>query len=173
MGRITLLTGGVRSGKSSLAERLASERELATYIATAEAGDGEMAERIDRHRGGRPNHWRTIESPFDLPGAVRSAVFKEDEAVIIDCLTLYVSNLLGRGREAAGIVREADELVDACRKGGGRFIVVTNEVGGGIVPDDELARVYEDILGRVNQAVAAAADEVYLLVAGIPVKVKG
>jgi adenosyl cobinamide kinase/adenosyl cobinamide phosphate guanylyltransferase len=151
---LTLLIGGARSGKSSLALRLA-EGEV-VFIATAEAGDAEMAERIDAHRAERPSSWQTVEAPIDLAGALRDA--PPDACVIVDCLTLWVANTMDEesAREAAALA--------ALRPG--RTIAVTNEVGLGIVPANDLARAYRDLLGRVNAIWAEAADRVLLVVAG-------
>jgi adenosylcobinamide kinase / adenosylcobinamide-phosphate guanylyltransferase len=151
---LTLLIGGARSGKSSLALRLA-EGEV-VFIATAEAGDAEMAERIDAHRAERPPSWQTVEAPIDLAAALRDA--PPDACVIVDCLTLWVANTMDEqpAREAAALAAGRP----------GRTIVVTNEVGLGIVPDNELARTYRDLLGRVNAIWADAADRVLLVVAG-------
>jgi adenosyl cobinamide kinase/adenosyl cobinamide phosphate guanylyltransferase len=151
---LTLLIGGARSGKSSLALRLA-EGEV-VFIAPAEAGDAELAERIDAHRAERPESWQTVEAPIDLAGALRDA--PPDACVIVDCLTLWVSNTMDeeRAREAASLAASRP----------GRTIAVTNEVGLGIVPANELARSYRDLLGRVNAIWADAADRVLLVVAG-------
>jgi adenosylcobinamide kinase / adenosylcobinamide-phosphate guanylyltransferase len=151
---LTLLIGGARSGKSSLALRLA-EGEV-VFIATGEAGDAEMAERIDAHRAERPPSWRTVEAPIDLTGALRDA--PPDACVIVDCLTLWVANTMDEAR-----AREAAALAVARP---GQTIAVTNEVGLGIVPANELARSYRDLLGRVNTIWAEAADRVLLVVAG-------
>ena len=190
-----LVTGGARSGKSSLAERLARERGgPVTYIATAEAGDGEMRERIARHRERRPESWRTVEAPENLPDAVAEALGAGCDCggagaggeagaggaglVLIDCLTVYISNLLvsqgiaSSDRAGSAIDREVDRLVEICAGGNGRVIMVSNEVGMGIVPDNRLARVFRDAAGRANQKLAEAAEEVYLCVSGIPLKVK-
>lgn len=172
------VTGGARSGKSSLAEKIALERaETVTYIATAEAKDGEMRERIAEHRERRPEGWRTVEAPQMLTEAVEDALAGEG-IVLIDCLTVYISNLLMNQGIASGerakraVDREMDQLVDVCRGGNGRVILVSNEVGMGIVPDNMLARTFRDVAGRANQKAAAAAAEVYLCVSGIPMKVK-
>ncbi len=176
------VTGGARSGKSGLAETLARERADAsaaavTYIATAEPKDGEMRERIAEHRERRPSGWRTIEAPDDLPGAVEAAL-AGDGIVLVDCLTVYISNLLMSQGIASGsrvkraVDREMDELVEVCRGGDGRVVMVSNEVGMGIVPDNMLARTFRDVAGRANQKLAAAASEVYLCVSGIPMRVK-
>ena len=172
------VTGGARSGKSSLAEKMALERaETVTYIATAEAKDGEMRERIAEHRKRRPRGWRTVEAPQKLTEAVEDALAGEG-VVLIDCLTVYISNLLMNQGIASGerakraVDREMDQLVDVCRGGYGRVILVGNEVGMGIVPDNMLARTFRDVAGRANQKMAAAAAEVYLCVSGFPIKVK-
>jgi len=151
---LTLLIGGARSGKSSLALRLA-EGEV-VFIATAEALDDDMRTRIEAHRAERPESWRTVEEPRNLAGALRAA--PPEACVVIDCLTLWVANTMDEelAREAAAIA--------AARQGD--TIVVTNEVGMGIVPENELARSYRDLLGRVNAIWADAADRVLLVVAG-------
>jgi adenosyl cobinamide kinase/adenosyl cobinamide phosphate guanylyltransferase len=133
-----------------------------TFVATAEAGDAEMALRIERHRADRPHGWTTIEAPIDLLTTVASVA--ETDYLIVDCLTLWVSNLLGAGRSAEEIVAEAGLVAAAL--GGRRCVVVSNEVGLGIVPANELARLYRDILGTVNGTFAAAASRVLLIVAG-------
>lgn len=188
------ITGGARSGKSSLAERLALERGgEVTYIATAEAGDAEMRERIRRHRSSRPAAWRTVETIGGLPGAVEGAL-ETGGTVLVDCLTVYLSNLLvgpmaneerreeprrvsadetGRMESLRkNIGEQVNRLVEVCRSGNGRVILVSNEVGMGIVPDNALGRVFRDVSGWANQKLAEAADEVYLCVSGIPLKVK-
>jgi adenosylcobinamide kinase/adenosylcobinamide-phosphate guanylyltransferase len=182
---IILVLGGARAGKSAFAERLAAERAggaedgAVTFIATAEALDEEMRERIERHRAERPAGWITLEAPRDLARAVREVAGAA--TVVVDCLTLWVSNVLlelaERGERLRGgesIVGERmEEVVRLMGQGSARWIVVSNEVGLGLVPETELGRVYRDALGRANQIVAAAAQRVYLLVAGVPVVVKG
>jgi len=146
MGYVLLL-GGARSGKSSLAYRLAAESGLGvTCIVTATADDAEMAERIQRHRDERPAGWTTVEEPLEMPGAIRGV--GRDRFVVVDCLTLWVSNLLGAGRAPEDIVSVANDVVQELALG--RAAVVSNEVGLGIVPANELARTYRDVLGRVN-----------------------
>lgn len=158
-----LLLGGARSGKSSTAVRLASDSGTAvTFIATATAGDDEMAERIARHREARPASWRTVEAPLDVLGAVQAAT--AGNFLIIDCLTLWVSNLLAQGATPTQIDAAADGVVEALE--GRRCVVVTNEVGMGIVPVNELARLFRDVLGSVNARFAAAAERALLMVAG-------
>ena len=182
------VTGGARSGKSGLAEKLARGKAagidatigvsgLVTYIATAEPKDVEMRERITEHRQRRPADWNTIEAPVNLPGAVEDAL-GGGGIVLVDCLTVYISNLLINQGIASGdrvkrtVDWEMDQLVEVCAAGNGRVILVSNEVGMGIVPDNLLARTFRDVAGRANQKLAAAADEVYLCVSGIPMKVK-
>jgi adenosyl cobinamide kinase/adenosyl cobinamide phosphate guanylyltransferase len=159
----TLVLGGARSGKSDLAYRLARDSgRTVTVIATATAGDAEMTERIARHRAARPRDWSTVEEPVELSRAVLSAAV--DSFVVLDCLTLWVSNLLGEGGTEAATtalaIALADELVH--RHG----VVVSNEVGLGIVPANELARSFRDALGRVNAAFAERAERSVLMVAG-------
>lgn len=173
-----LVTGGARAGKSGWAEaeavRLAGDD--VTFIATAEPRDDEMAARIAAHRAARPDGWTTIEAPLLVSEAVRRA---RTPVVIVDCLTLWASNLmLGDGdRSGAAPVVErveerAEELVAALSRHTGTVIVVTNEVGLGLVPDNAVARAYRDLLGRVNVRVARDADRVVLLVAGIAVAIR-
>ena len=156
---LVVLLGGARSGKSRLAlERAAEAGGPVTFIATGEAGDDEMTARIEQHKRERPRAWRTIEEPLEVASAL--ATVPADESVIVDCLSLWVANALGVQRELD------DGALAAAVARPGLTIAVTNEVGMGIVPDNALARVYRDELGRVNAAWAAAADEAYLVVAG-------
>lgn len=162
MGYVLLL-GGARSGKSSLACRLAAESGLdVTCIATATAEDAEMAARIARHREDRPAAWTTVEEPLDLVSAVRGA--SRDHFLVVDCLTLWVSNLLGAGRTPPEIAVLASDVARelASRRG----VVVTNEVGLGIVPATELGRTFRDVLGVVNATFAEGAERSLLMVAG-------
>src|SRR5690348_895893 len=152
---LTVLLGGARSGKSALAVRLAAATGApVVFVATAEARDDEMAQRIERHRAERPPAWTTVEEPLELHHAVESA--PEEACVVVDCLSLWVANLLEHEREP-------DLRVPARA---GPTIAVSNEVGLGIVPANALARVYRDELGRVNATWAAAADEAYFVIAG-------
>jgi adenosylcobinamide kinase/adenosylcobinamide-phosphate guanylyltransferase len=168
--KVTLVLGGARSGKSAYAEHLANGAGSgAVYLATAEAGDGEMAERIARHRQRRGPRWRTIEEPLDLVGALQRAV-QPEQPVVVDCLTLWLSNLLAAGRDIAA---ETARLKDAFASLTGPVILVANEVGLGIVPPTPLGRVFRDDAGRLNQAIAQAADRVVFVVAGLPLTVKG
>jgi adenosylcobinamide kinase / adenosylcobinamide-phosphate guanylyltransferase len=162
---MTLLLGGARSGKSALAERLAARWDgPVTVVATAQARDAEMAERIRRHRARRPAGWRTIEEPLDLEAALAKA--PADAQVLLDCLTLWVSNLLERGLTDEQVGRQARSAAAAAATRPAPTVVVSNEVGSGIVPADPLSRRYRDLLGQVNAVWAAAADQALLLVAG-------
>lgn len=159
---LVLLLGGARSGKSDLAVRLAAAQPRpVTLIATAEAGDADMATRIARHRAERPAEWRTVETPIELAAAIAAA--PPGACLVVDDLTLWVANLLGAGDLEA---RTAAAIAAAAARRAELTIVVSNEVGMGIVPDNGLARSYRDELGRVNAAWAVAADRSYLLVAG-------
>jgi adenosylcobinamide kinase / adenosylcobinamide-phosphate guanylyltransferase len=162
---LTLLLGGARSGKSALAERLAAHFDgPVAVVVTAQARDAEMAERIRRHQAGRPAGWRTVEEPLDLEAAI--ARTPGDALVLLDCLTLWVSNLMEQGLTDEQVVRRARSAAAAAAARAGPTVVVSNEVGAGIVPADALARRYRDLLGQVNAAWAAAADQALLLVAG-------
>ncbi len=158
---LVVLVGGARSGKSQLAlEHAQGARAPVVFIATGEPGDEEMAERIERHKAERSAGWKTIEEPVDLVGALESV--PDGVTAIVDCLSLWVANLIDTdGVEERG---EAAARIAAARTG--LTVAVTNEVGLGIVPDNEVARRYRDVLGRVNAAWAAAADEAYFVVAG-------
>ena len=173
--RLTLVLGGVRAGKSSYAQRLAAGGERVLFLATAEAGDQEMQNRIEAHRESRPAGWDTLEEPIDLVGALRPPLHRYD-MVLLDCLTLWVSNLLLRVPDPRStrkdILSETRRLLDLYRSGNASWIVVSNEVGLGVVPATELGRVYADELGRVNQTVAAEVDEVYFMAAGLPMRMK-
>lgn len=175
--RVTLITGGARGGKS----RYAQERALAlggsavTFIATASAGDDEMARRIEEHRAARPAGWMTIEAPRDAGRAVLAA---QTDVVVLDCLNMLAANAIS-GRAAgsevdalAAIGAETDGLLDAAASRDGALLVVTNEVGFGVHPPTRLGRWFRDGLGAANQRVAAIADEVVLMVAGVPLHVK-
>lgn len=170
---ITLVLGGARSGKSRWAEERAAEFSRVTYLATAQAGDTEMREKIARHRRDRPSPWRTVEVPIELPEKIRSES-EDADVLLIDCFTLYVANVMGTGRNAEAHNRSRiRELLDAIRSSVTSIIAVSNEVGSGIVPAFRSGRVYRDMLGHLNQEVAAVADSVVLMVAGLPVAVKG
>lgn len=173
MGRLVFVTGGVRSGKSRFAQSLAEAHsgEL-LYVATAEIRDAEMGERIARHRAARGPRWRTLEEPLALADRL-PAVAAGAGAVLVDCLTLWLSNLLLlRGEDPARVMAEVERLAAALPEVSSTVILVTNEVGSGIVPENRLARIFRDLAGEANQRLAAAADEAWLVVAGLPVKLK-
>jgi adenosylcobinamide kinase / adenosylcobinamide-phosphate guanylyltransferase len=177
MGEMVLVLGGVRSGKSGLAKRLAAEREPVTYVATAtvDPNDAEMVERVARHRAERPRGWLAVEIPRDLAGALPALVAREG-SVVIDCATLWISNLLlglggGPACDEGAILAAVDRTVEACR-GRARVIWVSNEVGSGGVAANALARQFTDLQGLVNQRLAAAAQTVHLCVAGLALRLK-
>jgi adenosylcobinamide kinase/adenosylcobinamide-phosphate guanylyltransferase len=175
---LTFVLGGARSGKSAYAETWgAAQPGRVLFVATAQAFDDEMRERIAVHRAARPPHWTTLEAPLDAGAAIRVA--GEYDAVIVDCMTLLASNALlalpdncTQDEANAAVMREADGLLLACATSGAAWLVVSNEVGMGIVPPTRLGRFYRDALGRANQRLAAAADEVSLFVAGLPWRLK-
>ncbi len=164
---IVLVGGGSRSGKSRYALELAKQRgRRPAFIATAQALDGEMSDRIRQHRDERGEAFVTIEEPFELARAIERAAGSCD-AIVVDCLTLWVSNLMLSEREIP-----ADELIAAARAVPATVIFVSSEVGCGIVPENALARRFRDLAGGLNQRVAAAADKVYWMAFGIPLEVK-
>ena len=176
---LILITGGARSGKSGFAERLAAQGNHVLFVATAEALDDDMVRRIAAHRGSRPAEWDTLEEPRSLPEAIRRKAAGANSAydtVIVDCLTIWVSNLLllheGNADAEARIVDAAKKLLDVRQSSDARWIVVTNEVGLGVVPSSSLGRTYRDALGRVNSLVASRADKVYLMAAGLALDLK-
>ncbi len=165
--RIRLVLGGARSGKSRHAQALAETCAAPwRFVATAQAFDAEMAERIAHHRADRSAAWATIEAPLALPETIAAV---EDGVLLVDCLTLWTSNLL---LADADIDAATDALVAALTTSRARIVLVSNEVGWGIVPDNALARRFRDVAGRVNQRVAATADRVDLVVAGLPMSLK-
>ncbi len=165
---LTLLIGGARSGKSALAVRLASSGSSPiTLVATAEALDDEMAARIASHRSERPSTWATVEEPLDLGSALSSTT--DEGTVVIDCLTLWVANLLGAGRTDAEVLASAGTVAVLAGERPGKVVVVSNDVGSGIVPVDALSRRYRDLLGRVNSVFAEQAADAFLVVAGLVV----
>ncbi|QDB99911.1 bifunctional adenosylcobinamide kinase/adenosylcobinamide-phosphate guanylyltransferase [Mesorhizobium sp. 8] len=167
-GSLTFLLGGARSGKSAYAERLATALPAPwTYIATAEAYDEEMRERIARHRARRGEGWQTLDAPLDLAGALDS--LPAGRPVLVDCLTLWLTNHMLAEHD---VEAECARLGVVLSRPRGPWFVVSNEVGLGIVPDNALARRFRDAAGRLNQQVAAQADTVLMMVAGLPLKVK-
>ncbi len=173
MSQLILITGGARSGKSSYALKLArSQKRKVVYIATAAPLDSEMKRRIRLHRKARRKDWLTIEEPLDILKAAKK-ISRDKVVIILDCLTLLISNLMLGGFKDAAIYKRIKSIATALKKSAELSIVVTNEVGSGIVPDNELGRRFRDLQGKGNQIVSEAADRVYLLVSGIPVKIKG
>ena len=167
--RRVLVLGGARSGKSRIAQEWAETASgTRVFIATAQALDDEMRERIARHRSERDSSWRTEEAPLALADAIRANA-RPGQAVLVDCLTLWLSNVMLDGRDAKV---EADALVDAVRKAEGPVLLVSNEVGQGIVPATALGRSFRDEQGRLNQRIAEACDAVVFVAAGCPVLLK-
>ncbi|NLY20308.1 MAG: bifunctional adenosylcobinamide kinase/adenosylcobinamide-phosphate guanylyltransferase [Tissierellia bacterium] len=177
---ITLVTGGARSGKSNFAESLLENRDDVVYIATSIVADKEMEERVKHHKDNRPSIWRTFEGYTDLDSAVGS-----EEYYLLECLTVMTSNIMyDYSKDYERIpdeiqkqiedvtVSEIKKLLDRIKSEGKQLIIVTNEVGSSIVPLDHISRVYRDVVGRVNQRVAALSDSAYLVVCGLEVKLK-
>ncbi|SHJ90346.1 adenosylcobinamide kinase /adenosylcobinamide-phosphate guanylyltransferase [Tepidibacter formicigenes DSM 15518] len=181
-----MVTGGARSGKSSFSEKLCKDKKgKVAYIATSIAFDEGMKDRIKKHRQSRPKNWTTYEIYKDIYKEI-SEISKVNDVVLLDCVTLLVNNLMFEfninwdscSREEIDnienyIQNQIDKLIDEIRKTNIYFVFVTNELGMGIVPENRLSRIYRDIAGRVNQKIASLSDEVYLVVSGIPMKIKG
>lgn len=183
-GKIILVTGGARSGKSTFAEKIAlKENSGAAYIATAQVLDDEMRFRVDLHQKRRPANWETFEAPFAADKAIEQAS-KEYNTILFDCLTIYLSNIICSMSQTElldeklvndRVLSAVDSLIKAAikvRTDGKKIIFVTNEVGAGIVPENHLARLYRDVSGLANQRIAAVADNVVAVVAGIAVDIK-
>ncbi|MCA2000513.1 MAG: bifunctional adenosylcobinamide kinase/adenosylcobinamide-phosphate guanylyltransferase [Chloroflexi bacterium] len=179
MGKITLLLGGARSGKSSYAQRLAEESgKTVTYLATAQALDDEMSLRIQKHQSERPAHWQTLEIPLDVAAHVGKI---QSELVILDCMTLLVTNLMmqfvsddlvDEAPFAEAVYKGTADLLAAIRAGRPDWLIISNEIGLGLVPPYQMGRVYRDLLGWANQRLAREADKVVFLAAGIPITIK-
>ncbi|WP_350342825.1 bifunctional adenosylcobinamide kinase/adenosylcobinamide-phosphate guanylyltransferase [Proteinivorax tanatarense] len=182
--KITMVTGGARSGKSSFSEQLAKEfGEKILYLATSIAFDEEMKKRIKEHKKNRPSYWKTHEGYKDLHKALKKDTY---DGVLLDCITVMISNLLLYNSDfnedsieievlddiEDQIVKQVNFLIDTAIEVNTNLILVTNEVGSGIVPEHKLGRVFRDMAGRINQIIAKRADEVYLVVSSIPVKIK-
>jgi len=179
----TLIIGGARSGKSHFAQQLALKSAGGVlFVATAEAGDEEMRQRIEAHRKARPSTWATLEATAHIGHQITRSIGRA-QTVIIDCITLLISNIIlqherriNREIDTAAIEKvitaEIDELVKCIKRFDAHFIIVTNDVGLGLVPADKASRLYRDWLGKANQMLAEHTDEVYLMVAGIPVTIK-
>jgi adenosylcobinamide kinase/adenosylcobinamide-phosphate guanylyltransferase len=167
-----LILGGARSGKSALAERLARESSMAvTYIATATAGDGEMSARIAHHRARRPAEWRVVEEPLRLAEVIKAHA-APDRCLIVDCLTLWLNNLLAAENESL-LRDECADLLESLPTLPGRILLVSNEVGMGIVPLGELSRRFCDEAGRLHQYLAQICERVVFVAAGLPLVLKG
>jgi len=170
--RVYFITGGARSGKSAFAETLANDNAgKRAYIATAQALDAEMAAKIEKHRQNRGTAWDTFEEPLAVSELLRKLSNTYD-FVLLDCITLWLSNVMAHSDGDDAVISRTNELVGAIKDFGGTCIVVSNEVGLGIVPDNLLARRFRDFAGMLNQKIAQAADDVYFTAAGIPVKIK-
>lgn len=166
-----LILGGARSGKSALAERIAGDSACeVVYVATAQAGDGEMAARIAHHRERRPLHWLSVEEPLALANVLRDHA-RDDRCMLVDCLTLWLSNLLGDA-DATRFTRERDALLDALPTLPGEILLVSNEVGLGVVPMGELSRRFVDEAGRLHQQIAQRCERVLFVAAGLPITLK-
>jgi adenosylcobinamide kinase/adenosylcobinamide-phosphate guanylyltransferase len=166
---VTLVLGGARSGKSRYAEGLVDRHPgRRTYLATAEILDDEMAARVKAHRDRRDSDWKTVEAPLNLADALKAET-EQGAAVLVDCLTLWLGNLLGAARDAE---QEIDGLITAVGQFGGPVVFVSNEVGLGIVPDNALARRFRDLAGILHQRLAEKADHVVFVAAGLPLKMK-
>ena len=181
MGRLILITGGARSGKSRFAQKLAvTLSKNVMFVATAEALDADMEKRIAEHKRLRPEGWQTLEKTDGLGKSILENKGKS-KVFLIDCITLLISNIFSKGCSDDQIdaeliekliAKELKDLISCIKKTDGIFIAVTNEVGFGIVPENRQARLYRDMLGNANQSLADFADEVYLLVAGLPLALK-
>ncbi len=177
---ITLILGGARSGKSSYAQKLAEDSgKSVTFLATAQAFDEEMSARIQKHRAERPADWKTLEIPLGIASHVKQI---KSEVVLLDCVTLLVSNLMmqfvkddlvDEAPFMQSVQTEMDRLLSAIRASDQHWIIVSNEVGLGLVPPYQMGRVYRDAIGGANQGLAREADSVFFMVAGIPMVVKG
>ncbi len=170
---VTLVLGGVRSGKSRYAQQLAERVGRVVFVATAKPSDEEMLRKIERHREDRPKHWVTIEEPLDLPQVLAQHEGGCD-AIVVDCLTLFAANLLeAEGDDRDTIDLRVERLCEALRSVGCPVVLVSNEVGSGVVPAYASGVRYRDLLGEINQSVARIADDVVLMVAGLPLALKG
>jgi adenosylcobinamide kinase/adenosylcobinamide-phosphate guanylyltransferase len=169
--RVVLVLGGVRSGKSRYAQELCLRGDRVTFVATAgRSDDAEMTRKIDRHRAERPEHWTTVEEKLALGDVLRRS---EDSVVLIDCLTLFAANLMeAHSDKEAALQAEIDDLCATLAGMDGMVVLVSNEVGSGVVPAYASGRRFRDLVGEINQRVAAVADEVYLMIAGLPLMLK-
>jgi adenosylcobinamide kinase/adenosylcobinamide-phosphate guanylyltransferase len=172
-GSVTLVLGGARSGKSRYAQQLAEQSRHVVFVATAKVSDEEMRAKIARHREDRPTEWLTVEEPLELPRVLAEHEVDSD-VIVVDCLTVYAANLMeAEGDDSDALECRVQMLCDALREVNCRVIVVSNEVGSGVHPVSPLGRRYRDLLGEINQNVARVADDVVLMVAGLPLALKG
>ena len=170
-GSVTLVLGGVRSGKSRYAHQLAAQWDRVVFVATAKAVDDEMRAKIDRHRDDRPAEWLTVEETLELPTVLQMHDLESD-VIVVDCLTIFAANLLETQGDGA-IEQRVSALCEALQSVRCPVVLVSNEVGSGVVPASPLGRRYRDLLGELNQRVARVADDVVLIVAGLPLALKG
>ncbi len=172
--RVILVLGGVRSGKSRYAQQIAERSGRVTFIATAEGRDDpEMLAKIERHRAERPSHWTTIEEPLELAQAIRAAAPGSD-LILLDCLTFFAANLLeAHGDNETEVQSRINDLCVTLRSAARSVVLVSNEVGSGVVPEYASGRRFRDLIGEMNQRVAAIADTVLFMVAGLPLALKG
>ena len=181
MAELTFIIGGTRSGKSSFARQIAKKHQGVCYVATAnlaqisQTNDSEMLQRIKKHQENRPENWKTIEAPLELDKVV-SGLNGEYDAILIDCITIYITNMLlgdlSAEEKEEYVIEAIERLCVVCKEVSPHVIIVTNEVGYGIVPENPLARKFRDISGYVNQLIAKEADSVFLVTAGIETKIK-
>ncbi|MFC1992281.1 bifunctional adenosylcobinamide kinase/adenosylcobinamide-phosphate guanylyltransferase [Chloroflexota bacterium] len=181
--RSALIIGGARSGKSNFAQELALKMpQPVLFVATAEAGDEEMRQRIEIHKRARPDTWQTIEATTLVSDQIQLEI-GAIPTVIVDCITLLINNVFNKFLNSAGelddpslveiaVMAEISSLVDCIKQAEARFIVVTNEVGQGLVPTNNMSRLYRDLIGKANQILSQNTDDVYIMIAGLPIKVK-
>lgn len=170
-GRLIVVLGGASSGKSEFALQCAGSRGPRAFVATGQGLDNEMADRIARHRATRSTDWETVEEPLHVQEWFAKQG-SEYRTILFDCVTLWLSNLIGAGLTAPVILGRVGTLVDRMRGTGARVVIVTNELGFGVVPAEPMARAFRDLSGRVNQSIAQEADEVYLVVSGLSLRMK-
>jgi len=174
MGKIIFILGGARSGKSSYAVKLAKAGKKVAFIATCIPKDKDMQKRIELHKKHQPSNWHIFEEPNDIASLVRlKKVGSKFDIIVIDCLTLFVSNLLLQGLKGEFVEDKINEMVKSLKSAKYKSIIVSNEVGLGVHPRTELGRKFRDLAGRVNQMVAKKSDSVFFMISGLPLKVKG
>jgi adenosylcobinamide kinase/adenosylcobinamide-phosphate guanylyltransferase len=172
-GSVTLVLGGVRSGKSRYAQQLAEQWGRVVFVATGKITDDEMRAKIENHRESRPKEWLTVEEPLELSKALREHELNCD-VIIVDCLTIFAANVLeAEGEDDSAIERRVEALCATLRETQCKVLLVSNEVGSGVVPAYPAGRRFRDLLGEINQRVARVSDDVVLMVAGLPLALKG